>query len=340
MSDPRTLLVRLRAADASLARERLRPRAVRRIRRRMTKAMARPATSRWGWIPMATFVAGAALVLAVLTVGRRPEPRVVAPSVSVVANVPRPLGVDCRWNDHGPLQMEGACEVTLETPPVRVHTLEGTRVSIDGHRAVLERGGALFEVAPLEDSSFEVSVPSGTITVVGTRFQVRVDGDDGHVELFEGIIDFTPRSGERVRLEAGQRIDFGLQDSSSEVVEDEEPAARTPPKREASAGHRRKASHPSRSVAGLIDEVAALRARGEYRAAAARLEAALAESGWDRRAAEVLSFELGTILTRHIGDATRACRHWSAHLERFDGTRYHEAISRHRSQLGCTGSNR
>jgi hypothetical protein len=356
MSDVRSLLVRLRAADASLRRERLRPHAARRIRRRMERALARPLANRWGWIPMTTFLAGAALVLAVLTIGRQDDPIAREPlSPRSTSVLPRPQGSNCRWNDHGPLLMEGACEVALDDPPVLVHTLAATRLSIDGRRAELEHGGALFEVAPIEGAPFEVIVPTGAITVVGTRFRVIVDERDGHVELFEGIIDFTPHAGDRVRLEAGQRLDFAVRTDampvSIESVDAIEPTVEHPvehrvehrPARsgrgiERTTDESQSTLRPeaSRSVTALIDEVAALRARGEYRTAATRLETALAEPGWDRRAAEVLSFELGTILTRHLGEPPRACRHWAAHLERWGGTRYHEAIERHRTRLACS----
>jgi hypothetical protein len=355
MHEGRSLLVRLRAADASLHHERLRPHAARRIRRRMERALAGPPVNRWGWIPMTTFLAGAALVLAVLAIGRQSEPVAREPlSARSTAALPRPQGSNCRWNDHGPLRMEGACEVALDDPPVLVHTLAATRLSIDGRRAELEHGGALFDVAPTEGMPFEVVVPTGTITVVGTRFRVVVDEHEGHVELFEGIIDFTHHAGDRVRLEAGQRLDFAMRPEpppapieSVDVVEppvdpvDQRVDGRAPrsgrePK--PATDESQSALHPEasrRSVTALIDEVTALRARGEYRTAATRLETALAEPGWDRRAAEVLSFELGTILTRHLGDAPRACRHWAAHLERWHNTRYHEAIERHRTRLAC-----
>jgi uncharacterized cupin superfamily protein len=355
MSDARSLLVRLRAADASLHRERLRPDAARRIRRRMDRAIARPSVNRWGWIPMTTFLAGAALVLAVLTLGGQSEPIAREPlSTRSTAVLPRPQGSNCRWNDHGPLLMEGACEVALDDPPVLVHTLAATRLSIDGHRAELEQGGALFEVAPLDGIPFEVVVPTGTITVVGTRFRVVVDEREGHVELFEGVIDFTPHTGDRVRLEAGQRLDFAVRSEATpdqlESVDAIEPpvepvnhrvdrrAPRSSGENEPATDESQATRHPEasrRSVTALIDEVTALRARGDYRTAATLLETALAEPGWDRRAAEVLSFELGTILTRHLGDVSRACRHWAAHLERWKNTRYHEAIERHRTRLGC-----
>jgi uncharacterized cupin superfamily protein len=351
MSDARSLLVRLRAADASLRSERLPPHAAGRIRRRMSRELARPAVNRWGWIPMTTFLAGAALVLAVLTIERESDPITPQPlTARSTSALVRPQGSNCRWNDHGPLRMEGVCEVALDDPPILVHTLAATRLSIDGHRAELEQGGALFEVAPLHGKPFEVVIPTGTITVVGTRFRVVVDERDGHVELFEGVIDFTPHAGDRVRLEAGQRIDFGVRPESTteplkaadppEAIVERRPerSVRTTKPATADAQATQKPDASRRSVTALVDEVTALRARGEYRTAATRLETALAEPGWDRRAAEVLSFELGTMLTRHLGDASRACRHWTAHLERFDGSRYEEAIERHRARLSCPRS--
>jgi hypothetical protein len=347
MDDARSLVSRLRSADASLRTQRLAPRAVRRIRHRMVRELARSSTHARGWFPMATFVAGAMLVLAVLAFGRRSEPVDQQRSPSLVTTTtPRPHGADCRWNDRAGLRMEGACEVDLETPPVRIHTLAGSRLTIVDHRAQLEEGGALFEVSPIRGTPFVVGVPNGTITVVGTRFRVVVEEHGGHIELFEGIVDFAPTSGDSVRLQPGQRHDFGdpriVDEASSDPpTQVHSPQTRPEPRpaptlrrAPASASATRPSTAPP-SATDLIDEVTALRARGEYDTAARRLESALASPGWDRRAAEVLSFELGTILTRHIGDVQRACRHWNEHLDRFTSPRYRDAITRHRTRLEC-----
>jgi hypothetical protein len=364
MPDARTRLMRLRDADASLAQERLRPPAARRIRRRMDRELAGPVLHGRRWIPMATFLAGAALVLLVFAFGS--TPRTVEqehPEVEALETAASPHGSGCRWNDRAGLRMEGACEVKLHSPPVAVHTIAGTRLRIDRRRAVLEQGGALFDVSPVPGARFEVELQAGTIVVVGTRFRVVVEESGGHIELYEGVIDFIPTAGDRVRLRAGQRYDFtmGAPDilaAHPNVTEEPEVSdeSEVPEKSEvpevsevsetgrAKAAPRRSVAAPPehrpalRSASDLVDEVAALRARGEYEAAARRLEAALATPGWDARAAEVLSFELGTISTRHLSDPRRACRHWNAHLERFENTRYREAIERHLARLDCVVS--
>jgi hypothetical protein len=77
-----------------------------------------------------------------------------------------------------------------------------------------------------------------------------------------------------------------------------------------------------------------LRRRGQYERAAARLREAL-EQRWPTRTADVLSYELGTILTRHLHDPARACTHWEQHLDRFRATRYRRQILAAKSSLDC-----
>jgi hypothetical protein len=84
----------------------------------------------------------------------------------------------------------------------------------------------------------------------------------------------------------------------------------------------------------IIEEVTRLRAAGEYAEAAGILRRADAARRWDRRTAQVLSYELGTIL-RHLGDKGAACEHWARHQDRFAGGRYARAVADAQAQLGC-----
>ncbi|MEM6996926.1 MAG: hypothetical protein AAF721_40865, partial [Myxococcota bacterium] len=76
----------------------------------------------------------------------------------------------------------------------------------------------------------------------------------------------------------------------------------------------------------LIERVAELRRAGKYRRAASVLRKAL-RSRWDRRTAQVLSYELGQILQRHHDDGAAACRHWRRHQARYPGGRYAGAVA-------------
>ncbi len=88
-------------------------------------------------------------------------------------------------------------------------------------------------------------------------------------------------------------------------------------------------------AAAVIDEVTKLRSRGHYAEAAAVLRRAQGARRWDRRTAQVMSYELGEIIERHLGDREAACAHWVAHQRRFAGGRYDRAIDRARERLEC-----
>jgi hypothetical protein len=92
-------------------------------------------------------------------------------------------------------------------------------------------------------------------------------------------------------------------------------------------------------VENVVMRVAELRSRGLYAEAAAELGRAL-RAGYDGGAEERLSFELGSILTHHIGDRARACRHWTAHLRRHGGGRYSREIALAEATAGCSDGRR
>ncbi|MCK6547250.1 hypothetical protein L6R52_15470, partial [Myxococcota bacterium] len=60
---------------------------------------------------------------------------------------------------------------------------------------------------------------------------------------------------------------------------------------------------------------------------AAALITTLLEAPIDARTAEVLSFELGLLLEKKLGDDDGACRHWRAHRARFGAGRYGDALA-------------
>ena len=86
-------------------------------------------------------------------------------------------------------------------------------------------------------------------------------------------------------------------------------------------------------VEEVLREVELLRSRGAYEAAVRHLEAALRHR--PRATQELLSFELGSLLTHQLGDARRACAHWEAHQRRYSDGRYAEPVTRARELLGC-----
>lgn len=77
-----------------------------------------------------------------------------------------------------------------------------------GQRRVrLSRGQAWFEVSPDRNRPFVVSTAAGSIRVVGTRFDVRVDGGSAVVSLMEGRVELCcdGPAGQAVALGPGQQ---------------------------------------------------------------------------------------------------------------------------------------
>ena len=105
--------------------------------------------------------------------------------------------------------------------------------------------------------------------------------------------------------------------------EPDEPDDATP-----SAGTREEAT-------AIIDAVTRLRAQGRYAEAADVLRRADRERRWDARTAQVLSYELGEIIERHLGDREAACAHWARHAERWASGRYARAVGAAQERLGC-----
>ncbi len=87
-------------------------------------------------------------------------------------------------------------------------------------------------------------------------------------------------------------------------------------------------------VDAAIESVAKLREQGRAVDAADVLRSVLASTLPDRTA-EVLSFELGDILTRSLDDVSSACEHWRQHLSRFPAGRYDGEVRKLLDYLDC-----
>lgn len=73
-----------------------------------------------------------------------------------------------------------------------------------GVTIALERGGAMFEVAPRNGRPpFEVLAGEVTVRVIGTRFEVQRSGDHARVAVIEGHVEIVAR-GRRVDVRAGE----------------------------------------------------------------------------------------------------------------------------------------
>ncbi|TPV94982.1 MAG: hypothetical protein B7733_12345 [Myxococcales bacterium FL481] len=89
---------------------------------------------------------------------------------------------------------------------------------------------------------------------------------------------------------------------------------------------------PARSLGELLEQSNAFRARRDYRRAHRLLSQALKQP-WDRRTEELLSVELGEVLSRY--DPEAACRHWRRHRRRFAAKRPATATAQWAHRAGC-----
>jgi hypothetical protein len=164
-----------------------------------------------------------------------------------------------------------------------------------------------------------VRVSHGRIEVLGTVFRLRQGRRGGEVHLERGAIRFVSDVGVTVRLAPGERLSWPLP-APGDAGPPEPPPA-----------------HPAqltrRETETLWHRVARLRNQGRFREAAAALRRALPRVA-DRAARESFSYELGVILTDHLG-GKQACRHWKRHLRTFGARRYGEEIAQARARLGC-----
>ncbi|RAJ08577.1 FecR family protein [Chitinophaga skermanii] len=81
-------------------------------------------------------------------------------------------------------------------------------VKADARAIYLEKGTAFFDVQPNDQQAFEVHVNHSKITVLGTAFNVNVEGEAINVDVKSGKIKFEPRSENGVVLHGGQSIDY------------------------------------------------------------------------------------------------------------------------------------
>jgi hypothetical protein len=342
-----SMLDELQRADATLQAERLPPAAVRRVGRRIEQELADTdgSTRMPRWMPMATFVGGAALVLAVLTFGGRPR------STMHDGDTPGAVvrGDDCKSDG---ARLSGRCDVQMQEPAMTIHTASAD-VELHGRTIDVRGGQADFDVDPLHDAPVRVRVPGGEIVVVGTRFRVIVDAaaQRGVVILHEGRLRFEADDGDVSPIETGETFAFGVvapEPARAAALEATPagPAAAEPAPAPAPVSSTQRHAIRARAardhepepepvdVDAVIAAVDTSRRSGDYRGAADALRAAL-RGKLDPRAREVLSYELGTILTSHLQDDAQACAHWAAHRKRFGAGRYAKQVARAEADLAC-----
>ncbi|MEM7154674.1 MAG: FecR domain-containing protein [Myxococcota bacterium] len=368
MSDQPSFVAALRELDETRQAERLRPGAVHRITRRLDAELLQTELpkKRRGFIPMVSFAAGAATVLAVFTLSSGPDA-----VLEETTDAPAPMhaswevsGSNCHTtNGKTELTLDGSCHVVVPGADLVVESRKTTRLrGIENGVAMID-GTALFDITPdIQGPPRRVVVPGGTIEVHGTRFSVVVRYGAGHVDLLEGSVHFIDDAGKTHELSPGQRFMFSANETiaaapsptptSTGGIVEPEVAAETEeaPALPLAAGERLAAlaneykdkhSRPARSRApsseelqGIVQQIAEFRAQRKYDAAVSLLRGAL-NKRWDRRTREVLSYELGTILSNQLTNREQACAHWQNHRRQFPSGQYARAIERVEARLTC-----
>ena len=302
--------------------------------------------ARWRrWVPAASFVAGAALVLVAVGSQWRANvsPAALLQAPVAVASVPTvgPFhveGSDCTLDARGGRAELGA-RCSLVASHMTVQVFEPATVRAEGRNVEVTSGKILFEVEDVRqgEDPIEIRVSHGTIEVVGTRFAVEQQPEGGHVDLLEGKIRFHRPDGSVEDVLPGQRLAWGTEDADptralalepdSDEIEfiDPDPA---PDQHKPS-----RARGTDRQAAAVIERVTELRADKRYGAAITELRRALRRP-WDRRTAQVLSYELGELL-RAAEDSLGACEHFASHQRRYPEGRYAAAVDRILERLDC-----
>ncbi len=339
MTEPRPFLSALHGVDRALAQERLGASANHRIAGQMAAQLRTSPARRW--LPAVAFAAGAAV--AVAAVGSRLR------SDAPIASIPTAPAVSgfflsgdaCDRQSTGTaVRLRGACRARPDHGRLEVQTFpaETALVAARPDGVELREGRALFNVndaAP--NDPVHVTVPGGTIEVFGTKFFVDTTSNRGHVDLIEGKIRFLHQDGPVTQVAPGDRFEWSLVPrpvAAPGVVPPTAVEAVAPAIPKPRRQHVRRA--PAPTVGDLVDEIRDMRREGRYHEAARRLEKAL-KGKLEPRVREVLSYELGDILTRRLNDREPACTHWAEHRARFPGGRYESPVRRAQRGLSCEG---
>lgn len=301
------------------------------------------------------WIAGAALALGVLLglwfapAASQPEPvtpvaevspppveppaRPESPASGTVGAVgPWTIVRDCTVNREGDAVIaEAGCRLELAELGVQVDVWEPATLRSTSSGVAMDSGVAAFAVRKrrTDEPEVEVDVSTGTIRVLGTRFVVTAEPEQGHVDLIEGRIAFEPDAGEVVELEPGRRLAWHSDQATVSV--------RPEPTRIATPGRALEPGPDSTEEASTLGQdlrrAAALRRRGDY-GAAEKLVRQLLRGAPDEETRAVLSYELGTLLEAS-GAPRDACRHWTEHLRRYDAQGPRD-VQRRLERLKCS----
>jgi transmembrane sensor len=320
----------------------------RRVWSRLTEAMPaeheriRPPVARWFAVCAAAALALGAILLVwrVYRGAASSEPHRLAGWVITQATG----DFDATVGQDGVVEIQsGGCVLRDDAWGGSLRPQRKTRLKREGSAVRIVSGQVVVDVnqRPLGAPAAEVLVSGGTIQVLGTRFTVAQENGSGRVTLHEGKIRFVTAH-RTAMLAPGESLEWPLRGSPAT----EAPASQTPSAGSAaaeppvgkSADERSgvpTSSASARPIDALLERVAVLRSRGQYRQAAEELAKAQPQRG--APGAESASYELGSILTYQLADRERGCAHWRRHQRQFGGGTFAAEVQRAQAKLGCAG---
>jgi transmembrane sensor len=173
-------------------------------RRALWSSPERSAARRW-WRPAAAFAAAAAIALVAFVYWSFTPAE--APAGTHYATVA---------GERRSVTLEDGSLLTLDTQTVLVE-----RYSLHRRRVDLQQGQVQFEVQGNPNRPFIVHAQGGTVTAVGTRFQVRVTGPGATVTLLKGKVHVATQPANEpkhtVALLPGQSLHFDADGTLGEV---------------------------------------------------------------------------------------------------------------------------
>ncbi|MCH9687296.1 MAG: FecR domain-containing protein [Deltaproteobacteria bacterium] len=339
MTEPTSkALQRLRALDQATARRGASVQTRERLRRRLRhQAAAQPFVQRLRWWPVIAFAAGAITMALFVAKGlstpstspraeaTEPSIAVAQPTAKVAEDATSPAAATsppCAEPVDGPMHL--AADGCAQGQGVRLTAVLETQLQWTTDRIELQSGELIFDVDPRPERPLHVVVGALDVEVVGTRFIVH-GGEPAWISVLEGHVRVRASGGPPQDLLRGQRF--------------EQPRPEPPPTTTPTPSRRRTEPRAPRNVGldACLEQVAKLRREGSYREAVQRLRDQ-DQRGWTARARQLISYEIGTLLERQIGDAPAACAHWSEHQRRYPKGRHAQIVSRALTRLGCEDS--
>lgn len=139
-------------------------------------------------------------------------------------NVITPTPVETTYQtaraEHRTIQLEDGSSISLGG-----HSIVNVNYSKQTRRITLVRGEAIFEVTKNKARPFIVHVGNGTVTAIGTKFNILSSGDNVTVTVLEGIVevnpnheDIKPAPASLSRVSAGKTVSYHEDGYLSEIM--------------------------------------------------------------------------------------------------------------------------